>query len=308
MLLVLSVVLLLRLAGAERGTLLTLLVGALPLTLLPAYAVLAVAAALRQRLLAAGAAVVVLGHLLLVAPALGAAELPAQAEQAPRLRVVTANLLVLNPEPERAGAVLRSLRPDVLVVSELSPGGLAGLRASGLLDDLPHSVARLEGRPETVGLFSRLPLEDVELRSAAFRELPRATVRVSGTPIRLLPAHPLPPVWVLEGLWRASLGDLRAEVRGLDLPLVVAGDLNGDRDHAAFRRLLDTGLRDAHDERGRGIVRTWPAAAPLLHLDHVLVRDGAAARLGVLDVQEVVLPGTDHRAVVADLAVLATPR
>ncbi len=90
----------------------------------------------------------------------------------------------------------------------------------------------------------------------------------------------------------------------MDLPLVVAGDLNADRDHALFRGLLDTGLRDAHDSVGRGLARTWPSGLPLLHLDHVLVRDGEGGQLVVTAVREERVPGSDHRAVVADLAVL----
>ena len=293
-----------RAFGLERGSALALLVGALPLTLLPAYGVLPVAAALRRRLLAGVAAGLVVLHLLVVAPALGAADLPPGAADAPRLRVVTANLYVLNPDVVAAGRALRDLRPDVLVVPELSEQGLVGLRASGLLDDLPHAVVELGTREETVGLFSRLPLRNVMTRSAAARELPRAVVEVGGADVQLLTAHPLPPLSVFQPLWRAALADLAREVRTVDLPLVVAGDLNADRDHAAFRRLLDTGLRDAHDSTGRGLARTWPASLPVLHLDHVLVRDGDGARVAVLRVRETTIPGSDHRAVVADLAVL----
>lgn len=293
-----------RAFGLERASALALLVGALPLTLLPAYGVLAVAAVLRRPALALTGAVLVTAHLVVVAPALGASTLPDGAADAPRLRVVTANLYVLNPQFVQAGRALRALRPDVLVVPELSAAGLAGLRASGLLSDLPYSVVRLDSRDETVGLFSRRPLTDVATRSAAGRELPRATVDVGGVPVRLLAAHPLPPLSVLQPLWRESLRDLAAEVRAADLPTVVAGDLNADRDHAEFRRLLDAGLRDAHDAVGRGLARTWPASFPVLHLDHVLVRDSADAHLAVLDVREARTPGSDHRAVVADLAVL----
>lgn len=156
-----------------------------------------------------------------------------------------------------------------------------------------------------MGLFSRLPLRDIDIRSAAGRRLPRATVTVAGTDVRLLAAHPLPPILVYEPLWRRSLRDLAAEARALELPAVVAGDLNADRDHALFRALLAAGLRDAHDERGRGLARTWPASFPVLQLDHVLVRDRAGVRLAVLDVAEAEVPGSDHQAVVADLAVLA---
>jgi endonuclease/exonuclease/phosphatase family metal-dependent hydrolase len=304
----LAVLLALRALGAERGTMLALLIGALPVTLLPAYVLLALAAAWRRRLLAAVAFALVVGHLLVVAPTVGAAELPPQAAQAPRLRVVVSNLYVLNPDPEEAGRALRALDPDVVVVPELDGRGLAGLRSSGLLDDLPHLVAELGTRQETVGLLSRLPLEDVSTRSAGGRELPRATISVGGTDVRVLAVHPLPPLSVFELLWRQSLWDLAREVEETELPMVVLGDFNADRDHAAFRPLLDAGLRDAHDQRGRGLVRTWPARSPVLHLDHVLVGDGAGERIVVREVSELRLPGSDHLTVVADLAVLPETR
>ncbi len=301
----LLVLLVLRLSGLERGGLFDLLVGALPLVLLPAYPLLLVAVALRARLLALLAAVVVAGHLGVVAPALGAAPLPAGARDAPRLRVVTANLYVGNPDPARSGRALRALRPDVLVVPELTAEGLAGLVASGLLEDLPFQEVGLAGRAEGVGLFSRLPLTDPAEEAVDVRLLPRGTVRVGGVAVRILAGHPLPPVSAWEPLWRSNLEALAQEVAAVRLPVVVAGDLNADRDHAPFRRLLDTGLRDAADERGRGLARTWPVGLPVLQLDHVLVRDGEGGRLAVLDQREARVPGSDHLAVVTDLAVLS---
>lgn len=293
-----------RALGGERGTVLVLLVGALPLTLLPAYALLVGAALARRGALAALSGALVVAHLLVVGPALGAAALPVEARTAPRLRVVTANVYVLNPRPEAAFRALRALRPDVLVVPELGPAGVAGLRASGLLTDLPYSLAQLAGRRETVGLYSRLPLRDTATREVGSRALPRATVQVGGVPVRLLAVHPLPPVSVFEPLWRTALSDLLAESRAVRLPVVLAGDFNADRDHGLFRRLLRSGLRDAHDARGRGLARTFPASAPVLQLDHVLVRDGDGGRIVVRDVREVDVPGSDHLGVLVDLAVL----
>lgn len=300
----LAAVVAVRLLGGERGALLALLVGALPLVLLPAYPLLVAGVLLSSRVLTALAAAVVVAHVALVAPSLRAAPVPDGAEQAARLRVVVANLYVRNPDPKRAGEALRDLDPDVLVVPELDGRGLAGLRASGLLDDLPHAVTGADTGAETVGLFSTRVLTDVEVRRIGGRALPRATIDVDGVPVRLLPAHPLPPVGGFEIVWRASLRDLAAEASAESLPAVVAGDLNADRDHAAFRRLLDAGLRDAHDELGEGLARTWPERLPVLHLDHVLVRDAAAASLVPLSVREVEVPGSDHLAVVADLAVV----
>jgi endonuclease/exonuclease/phosphatase (EEP) superfamily protein YafD len=300
----LAVLIVIRIVGAERGTVLMLLIGALPLTLLLAYPLLALAVLLRQRVLSAAGVALVAAHLLVIAPALGAADPPDGAAGAPRLRVVTANLYVLNPDPVAAGRALRAARPDVLVVPELNAQGLAGLNAAGLLQDLPHVVVQDEGGgDETVGLFSRLPLADVSTRPVGGRELPRATVTVDGVDVRVLTAHPLPPLSVLERVWRVSLADLAGEAEAERLPVVVAGDLNADRDHAAFRVLLDTGLTDVHDVLGRGLARTFPSGLPVLQLDHVLVRDGAGGRLTPLAVREVQVPGSDHLAVLADLAV-----
>jgi endonuclease/exonuclease/phosphatase (EEP) superfamily protein YafD len=300
----LAVLVVVRALGVERGTALALLVGGLPLVLLPAYALVVLSALWRRRLLTAVALNLVAAHALVVAPALGAAPVPAQAAAAPGLRVAVANLYVLNPDPAEAGRSLRTLDADVVVVPELDTRGLAGLRRSGLLEDLPHVVAELGPRGDTVGLLSRLPLSRVSTRPVGGRQFPRATVEVEGTRVRLLAEHTLPPLSVLELLWRDALDDLATEVRSVEEPAVVLGDFNADRDHAPFRRLLDTGLRDAHDERGRGLARTFPAWLPLLHLDHVLVRDGSGTRIVVRDVREVRLPGSDHRTVVADLALL----
>ena len=293
-----------RAAGLERGALLALLVGALPLTLLAAYPLLVAALALRARALTAVAVALVAAHVAVVAPALRAAPLPDGAGEAPRLRVVVANLYIRNPDPAAAGRALVGLGPDVLVVPELDARGLAGLRAAGLLEQLPHTAVRADAREETVGLLSRLPLRDVAFRAVGGRALPRATVSVDGVDVRVHAVHPLPPVGGLEPLWRASLDDAARRAFAAELPVVVAGDLNADRDHAVFRRLLDAGLRDAHDAVGRGLARTWPDRLPLLHLDHVLVRDGRGAALVPLRVTEERVPGSDHRAVVADVAVL----
>ncbi|MBW3549553.1 MAG: serine hydrolase, partial [Proteobacteria bacterium] len=52
------------------------------------------------KFLAAG---LVLAHLVVVAPTLGAADVPTEAATAPRLRVVASNLFVLNRDPAEAG-------------------------------------------------------------------------------------------------------------------------------------------------------------------------------------------------------------
>lgn len=76
-------------------------------------------------------------------------------------------------------------------------------------------------------------------------------------------------------------------------------DFNATLDHRHLRGVLDRGWRDAAGEVGEGLRPTWPVGRRVgLHIDHVLVSaDFAVGRVSIHEI-----PGTDHRAVVADLA------
>lgn len=297
-----------RLTGTEVGTVGIVLVAMLPITLLPAYPALLLCAWTRDRIAAVMALTIIAAHLAICLPRMQAVPISEQARSAPSLRVAAVNLYLDNPDPERAGRFLRTLEADLLVISELTQDALPALRRSGLTQDLPY-VAQIPGTgPETTGLFSRLPLDDVELELFSGRGYPQATVTVGGLEVRLLGFHVQPAISVFERPWRTSFRRLSEHVEATDLPVILAGDLNAGLDSGPMRELLSTGLRDASAERGKGLVRTWPAAFPLLGFDHVLVRDGDRARLEVLDVSTPDVPGSDHKAVVATIAVVGQAR
>ena len=147
-----------------------------------------------------------------ILPGLVPAAVPADIGGAPRLRVETAKLLAGNHRLAEVSEALSGLAPDVLVLVELRPGALAQLRAGGAFDGLTHST--VEGTPQDVEIFSRLPLRDVG-RAVGLPELPqpRAVVDVGAIPVRLRGAHPLPPVSGYEDESRASMAELADEVR-----------------------------------------------------------------------------------------------
>lgn len=294
-----------RATGAEQATVEIFLIGTLPLTLLPAYPALVLSAVTRDRWMALMAVVVIAAHLAICLPRLHAAPITAAARTAPTLRIATANLYVANLEPVRAWQALRDLHLDVLVVPELSDAGLAALEQSGLRKDLPYLATTRTKGPETTGLLSRLPLTDVSVPLFVGRGQPEATVTVGGRRVRILGFHTQPAIGVFVHPWRAGFGRLEELVGQTDLPVVLAGDLNAGLDNGSMRHLLRTEhLRDAHAERGKGLATTWPAGLPFTAYDHVLVRDGAGARLEVLDVANERVPGSDHLAVVTTVAVV----
>ena len=85
-------------------------------------------------------------------------------------------------------------------------------------------------------------------------------------------------------------------------PLLVLGDLNVS-DRQPYYRWLRQRLHDADRAAGGGLDYTYPsgqygrALVPLVRIDYVLHDDAWAAR----NAETVYLPGSDHRAVVADL-------
>jgi endonuclease/exonuclease/phosphatase (EEP) superfamily protein YafD len=277
---------------------------------LPAYVVLACALVLRRRgrVLAALSALVVACHLAWVVPgAVRAAPLPPEAATAPRLRIMSANLLMSNPDTEGIASEVLAEDPDVLVVQELSAHWQAVFESGELARRLPYHVAEARESPFGIGLYSRYPIEDAEVWYAWGAPSARATVRVHGRPLRIYDVHPLAPLrpaWATN--WSEALAAVHAEIAAEQAKggaLVLAGDFNMTRHARWFERFTDLGLRDAHADRGRALATTWPngtSLVPPIHIDHAFL----SSRVACLSVHEGQGRGSDHRPVILDLAVL----
>ncbi|KPI09445.1 Endonuclease/exonuclease/phosphatase [Actinobacteria bacterium OK074] len=130
--------------------------------------------------------------------------------------------------------------------------------------------------------------------------MPSATADVDGNPVRLQLAHPMPPLPGQVDVWKRELARIRTFAAATPGPLILAGDFNASEDHAAFRRILNTGLRDTAALDGDTHTPSWPSrtAPPFgTQIDHVLVSgEFSAADAHFLDIAH-----TDHRALVVDL-------
>jgi endonuclease/exonuclease/phosphatase (EEP) superfamily protein YafD len=131
-----------------------------------------------------------------------------------------------------------------------------------------------------------------------------ARVEVAGAPITVVAVHTWAPFRLGSGrLWRESFDILAELIERLEGPVVAAGDFNATLGHRPLREFLaTTGLRDAHTAAGRGLARSWPVTrlAPTLGLiDRVAISE----ELSVAGIEERPMPGSDHRAVIADLLV-----
>ncbi|MER5749284.1 endonuclease/exonuclease/phosphatase family protein [Streptomyces sp. NPDC002088] len=219
-------------------------------------------------------------------------------------RVLTSNVEFGRATGALVGAVRRE-KPDVVFVEECEYVCQATL--TDAFDTVyPYRQAVEAGGSEGSVILSRFPLKGTDGVPGTMG-MPGAVADVRGHAVRLQLAHPMPPLPGQLGLWRRELGRLRDFAAGDGkAPTVLAGDFNASQDHAAFRRILDTGLRDAARLTGSDRTPSWPArTAPTLgaQIDHVLVSaDFSAARARFLD-----LADTDHRALLVDITLHITP-
>lgn len=214
------------------------------------------------------------------------------------VRVLTSNVESGRGTGSLAPAI-RRYRPGLVFVQECENTCRATLtREFG--DAYPHRQAVAADGSKGSLILSRYPLRGTGGVTGTMG-MPGAVADVRGHPVRLQLAHPMPPLPGQLGLWHRELGRLRAfAAADRRTPTILAGDFNASQDHAAFRRILDTGLHDATRLAGDDRAPSWPTRTARVlgaQIDHVLVSpDFSATSARFLG-----LTGTDHRALLADL-------
>jgi endonuclease/exonuclease/phosphatase (EEP) superfamily protein YafD len=289
-----------RLLGLDHGFPLVQLVAFTPFAAAGAVAITAFALLLRRRAPALLAAMAALALAAVVAPrALGGPTEPA-GDAGPALRVVTANMHFGDGSAPALVALVRRSHADVLSVQELTPQLVVALNRAGLGDLMPHYVLAPDAGAAGTGLYARAPLRALPRPRDTHNPMATAAAQVRGAgTVQLVAVHTAAPTRGSVGLWDADLGALPPAAS--DGPLrIMAGDFNATLDHANLRRLIDTGYADAAAVVGAGLHPTWPEGRrlpPAVAIDHVL----ADERVGVRAVSVHTIPGTDHRAVFAEL-------
>ncbi len=221
-----------------------------------------------------------------------------------QVRVMTSNFLVGKADAEFVVSQVKARGIDVLAMQELTPEMVGDLQRAGLDQVLPNRVLLAEPGGSGSGIASRFPL-------TARRLTPPGTLQQAGAlvdlpdaqDIEVVSVHPLPPV-VTEGpeAWQRELAGLPSPDSTGALR-VLAGDFNATLDHVGMTRLLNKGYVDAADQVGKALVHTWPSRSgiwpPPVTIDHVLV--DPSCPVDTVDVFDV--PGSDHRALVAQFVV-----
>ncbi|WP_327658647.1 endonuclease/exonuclease/phosphatase family protein [Streptomyces sp. NBC_00483] len=229
------------------------------------------------------------------------------------LTVVSHNVRADNRDPAGTAHDLVASGADVLALEEITAQGRTTYEKE-LAEAYPHHTVQ-----GTVGLWSKLPLSDVEpvdtamdvgplgATKSAAEKLPsnralRATVTTDRGPVAVYVAH-LGSVRVMPrgGFWTESR-DRNAQALAKAIAaedsqrVVLLGDLNGSTDDRAFDGLTSQ-LRSAQEEAGDGFGFSYPADFPVVRIDQILVRGVTADSSWVLPAT-----GSDHRPVAAGVS------
>lgn len=197
------------------------------------------------------------------------------------IRVAVMNTQYQRTDPDELSAEITAVAPDVVVLAETTRDeATAVASATGLTITGPpiktggSGVAVLMREAATVG---------PQLR-AGLHQLP--VVDKQG--VTVIGVHTVAPVNQRQlTLWRHDFTQLEKATTSTG-PLIMAGDFNASTAHPAMKRL---GMHDCAP-----LTPTWPAVAPVLRIDHILVRDAACGASGAFRVA-----GTDHVGVWADV-------
>lgn len=223
------------------------------------------------------------------------------------IRVMTANLAFGNGDASKlvqtAGA-----HADILAVQELTQPQLYRMQTAGVDEKFAHHAIYPGVRSAGIGLWSRFPLENPWLLASYTLPFLTAQVRVPGieTPVSILVVHVANPMSFTYDAWRSDLSRLASDMLEMSKRsdggcAVVLGDFNSTIDMRPYRDLVSHGYRDAAEQAGGGLLRTFPGHLPMpafFGIDHVLVRGCRAT-----DIRTVRVAGSDHHGLIASISI-----
>lgn len=215
------------------------------------------------------------------------------------VRIAHFNLWYDNRCPASSAATIATVDADIVTFSEFTPAHRRRLQQARADASFPHRLERPRTGAAGAAIWSRHPLTELARRPLHHERL-AAAVTVGAATIHVDTMHTRSPMLHARD-WASDLDQLAAEAPLADGPAIMIGDFNAAWTHPGFRAIVAQGWRDAHRDRGVGRRNSWRADRhwlPLfVRLDHALVN----RHLDVANVEDVTLPGSDHRGLIVTL-------
>jgi endonuclease/exonuclease/phosphatase (EEP) superfamily protein YafD len=232
----------------------------------------------------------------------------AQPNATPVMRVMSANLLMVNGDTAGIIGEIQAAKPDVLFLQEYTAGWHEAIQKA-LAAEYPYSSVVMREDSFGIALYSRKPFAgEVDQRYPLGRagvEQMRGEIDIGGKRFAIYNVHLLPPrTPIYTGEHRLQFADLVDTLRAEKLPYIVCGDFNFPETSPQHAELKRAGVLEAHQLAAIGRGATWPVngvfryITPGVRIDHIYLSPDLTATTCKAGVGR----GSDHRPVVADLA------
>lgn len=219
----------------------------------------------------------------------------------PGLRVLSANLLMVHPDPAPLAAEILAADADLLLLQEFSPTWSEALEAAGVRARWRHGVEVVRDDSFGSAIWSRAPLLDAGFWNLDDLPQTRAKVALGQGVVEVWNVHTLPPRTAEYTAWHLAQVEMIAELAaGFEGALLLGGDFNATA-HGRFSRDMRRGFDDAWEIAGRGPGWTWPNGlfpVPPMRLDHLFL----SPDLTITEIRLGEGAGSDHRPILATLA------
>lgn len=219
------------------------------------------------------------------------------------IKILIANVFIENRKTEPLLKLVERINPDVILLAE--PDKYWVEKVSSLKETYPFAVEKPLDNAYGMALYSRLELIEPEIKFVVEDDVPSIHTNVrlpSGDIVRLYGVHPRPPSPTESETSTerdAELILVGKEIEKLDMPTIIAGDLNDvawSRTTTLFQRI--SGMLDPRI--GRGFYNSfhaehWFMRFPLDHVFHTVdFRLVKIERLGYI--------GSDHFPIYIELS------
>lgn len=212
--------------------------------------------------------------------------------------ILLANVLITNDSTGALVNIVRERNPELLLAMEVNDRWIEGL--SPLEQDYPHTIKYPTDNAYGMALYSKLPLDETEIKFFHdHQDVPAIVTRVtlpSGDDFMFYGVHPVAPMpssrWPDgRGEREKTLIEIGNMVVQSPLPAIVAGDFN-DVSWSHTSRLFETEGHLNNVRLGRGLYNTFDARSAIMRwpLDHYFVSD----EFSVLELERLPDFGSDH--------------
>ncbi len=163
--------------------------------------------------------------------------------------------------------------PDILALEEINARWIKEI--SSLLKIYPYSKEVSQENNFGLGLYSKIPLEDMQVKYFASDLIPSLVGKITldGQMVSLIFSHPMPPGTLEHYQWHnTQLEQIGLLKPSLEKNIILIGDLNATSWSYPFQKLTkDLDVKDSRE--GFGLQTSWPSFLPYagITIDHCLV-------------------------------------